>query len=48
MAEAMQLATGFPSPVGGTTYPIYIGLIALSANIMISFAGSLVSNAFKR
>ena len=48
MAEAMQLKPVFPLQLGGQTYTIYIGLIALSANILISFAGSLVLNAFRR
>jgi SSS family solute:Na+ symporter len=46
MAEAMQLKPVFPLQFGGQTYTIYIGLIALSANIVISFAGSVVLNAF--
>jgi SSS family solute:Na+ symporter len=48
MAETMQLKPVFPLQLGGQTYTIYIGLIALGANILISFAGSLVLNAFKR
>jgi SSS family solute:Na+ symporter len=44
----MQLKPVFPLQLGGQTYTIYIGLIALGANILISFAGSLVLNAFKR
>ncbi len=46
MVEAMQLKPVFPFQVGGQTYTIYIGLIALSANIAISFAASAVLNAF--
>ena len=38
MAEAMQLKPVFPFQFGGQTYTIYIGLIALSANMVISFA----------
>jgi solute:Na+ symporter, SSS family len=48
MAEAMQLKPVFPFQLGGQTYTIYIGLIALSANIVISFAGSVVLNAIRR
>jgi len=46
LAEAMQLKPVFPLQIGGQTYIVYIGLIALSANVVISFAGSWVSNAF--
>jgi SSS family solute:Na+ symporter len=46
LAEAMQLKPVFPLQIGGQTYIVYIGLIALSANVAISFAGSLVLNAF--
>jgi len=42
----MQLKPVFPLQIGGQTYIVYIGLIALSANVAISFAGSLVLNAF--
>jgi solute:Na+ symporter, SSS family len=38
MAESMQLKPVFPVQVWGTTLTIYIGLIALSANIVVSFA----------
>jgi hypothetical protein len=41
MAEAMQLKPVFPFVIGGQTYSIYIGLIALSINLVVSFAGSL-------
>jgi SSS family solute:Na+ symporter len=47
MAEAMQLKPVFPFQVGGQTYTIYIGLIALSVNVIISFALSLALNALK-
>jgi SSS family solute:Na+ symporter len=43
MAEAMNLKPVFPLPLGGATYTIYIGLIALSANILISFAVSVIT-----
>jgi solute:Na+ symporter, SSS family len=47
MAEAMQLKPVFPLQFGGQTYTVYIGLIALSANVAISFACSVVLNALK-
>ncbi len=37
MAEAMQLKPVFPVQIGSAAVPIYIGLIALSANIVVSF-----------
>ena len=40
MAEAMQLKPVFPFVLGGQTYSIYIGLIALSINLVVSFSGS--------
>jgi solute:Na+ symporter, SSS family len=45
MAEAMQLKPVFPFQVGGQTYTIYIGLIALSVNLVISFTVSALSKA---
>jgi len=42
MAETMQLKPVFPVQIGGTTFTIYIGLIALSANIVVSFVFSFV------
>jgi len=42
MAEAMQLKPVFPFQLGGQTYTVYIGLIALSVNLVVSFAGSLL------
>ena len=48
MAEATQLKPVFPFQLGGQTYTIYIGLIALSVNLVVSFAGSLVWNATRR
>ena len=48
MAEAMQLKPVFPVQFGGQTYTIYIGLIALGANLAISFLGSALLAAFKR
>jgi solute:Na+ symporter, SSS family len=47
MTEAMQLKPIFPLQLGGQTYTIYIGLIALSANVVVSFALSVVMKAFK-
>jgi solute:Na+ symporter, SSS family len=47
MAEAMQLKPVFPLQLGGQTYIVYIGLIALSANIVISFVGSAILHAFR-
>jgi SSS family solute:Na+ symporter len=41
MAEAMQLKPVFAFVLGGQTYSIYIGLIALGINLVVSFAGSL-------
>jgi SSS family solute:Na+ symporter len=46
LAEAMQLKPVFPLQIGGQTYIVYIGLIALAANVAISFAGSSVLKAF--
>jgi solute:Na+ symporter, SSS family len=46
LAEAMQLKPVFPLQIGGQTYIVYIGLIALAANVVISFAGSLALKAF--
>jgi SSS family solute:Na+ symporter len=48
MAEAMQLKPVFPFQIGGQTYTIYIGLVALSANVAISFAVSFVLQALRR
>jgi SSS family solute:Na+ symporter len=48
MAEAMQLKPVFPFQLGGQTYTIYIGLIALSVNLVVSFAASLALNASRR
>jgi solute:Na+ symporter, SSS family len=48
MAEAMQLKPVFPFVFGGQTYSVYIGLIALSANLVVSFGGSLLLRAFRR
>jgi solute:Na+ symporter, SSS family len=48
MAEAMQLKPVFPFQFGGQTYTIYIGLIALSVNLVVSFAGSLLWNATRK
>jgi SSS family solute:Na+ symporter len=45
LAEIMQLKPVFPIQFGGQTFTIYIGLIALSTNIVISFAVSFVLNA---
>jgi SSS family solute:Na+ symporter len=43
MAEAMQLKPVFPFQVGGQTYAIYIGVIALIANLVVSFLISLIT-----
>jgi SSS family solute:Na+ symporter len=48
MAEAMQLKPIFPFVLEGQTYSVYIGLIALSANLVVSFGSSLVLNAFRK
>jgi SSS family solute:Na+ symporter len=48
MAEAMQLKPVYPFQLGGQTYTIYIGLVALSANLAISFAVSFVLRALRR
>jgi Na+/proline symporter len=48
MAEAMQLKPVFPFQLGGQTYTIYIGLIALSVNLVVSFAGSVVFGVRRR
>jgi solute:Na+ symporter, SSS family len=42
LAEKMQLKPVYPIPFGGQTYTVYIGLIALSANIVVSFLTSWV------
>jgi solute:Na+ symporter, SSS family len=42
MAEAMQLKPVFPVNIAGTTLTIYIGLIALAANIIVSFTLSFL------
>jgi solute:Na+ symporter, SSS family len=42
MAEAMQLKPVFPLQLGGQTYAIYIGVIALSANLATSFVSSAI------
>ena len=47
MAEAMQLKPVFPVRFGGQTLTIYIGLIALGANIVISLISSAVLSACK-
>jgi SSS family solute:Na+ symporter len=48
MAEAMQLKPVFPFRLGGQIFTIYIGLIALAVNLVISFACSAILDAFKR
>jgi solute:Na+ symporter, SSS family len=48
MAEAMQLKPVFPLQLGGQTYIVYIGLIALSANMVVSFALSLGTKLSRR
>ena len=48
MAEAMQLKPVFPLQLGGQTYTVYIGLIALSANMVVSFALSLGTKLSRR
>ena len=48
MAEAMRLKPVFPFQLGGQTYTIYIGLIALSVNLVVSFAASLALKASRR
>ncbi len=45
MTEAVQLKPVFPFQFAGQTYLIYIGLVALTANIVISYGGSLIINA---
>jgi SSS family solute:Na+ symporter len=45
LAEIMQLKPVFPIQFGGQTFTIYIGLIALSANVVISFAVSFLLKA---
>jgi solute:Na+ symporter, SSS family len=47
MAEAMQLKPVFPIQFAGQTYTIYIGLIALSANVAISGAVSFILNPLR-
>ena len=47
MAVAMQLKPVFPFQLNGQTYTIYIGLLALSANLVVSVVASLVINARK-
>jgi solute:Na+ symporter, SSS family len=48
MAEAMQLKPVFPLVLGSQTYSIYIGLIALSINLLVSFAGSVALGGVRR
>jgi solute:Na+ symporter, SSS family len=42
LAENMQLKPVYPFQFGGQTYTIYIGLIALSANIVVSYLVSWI------
>jgi SSS family solute:Na+ symporter len=48
LAESMQLKPVYPLQLGGQTYTIYIGLIALTANIIVSFAGSQILGSNRR
>ena len=43
MAEVMQLKPVFPFQVGGQTYTIYIGVIALIANLVVSYLISTIT-----
>ncbi|HYY27930.1 MAG TPA: sodium:solute symporter [Chthoniobacterales bacterium] len=47
MAEAMQLRPVFPLTIGDQTYTIYIGLIALIANVVVSLALSATLNTIR-
>jgi SSS family solute:Na+ symporter len=42
LAESMQLKPVYPLQFAGQTYTVYIGLIALSANVVVSFAASWI------
>jgi solute:Na+ symporter, SSS family len=42
LAENMQLKPVYPFQFGGQTYTVYIGLIALSANIVVSYLVSWI------
>jgi SSS family solute:Na+ symporter len=43
LAISQGLKPVFALHVGGATYPLYIGLIALAANIVVSFVVSVLS-----
>ncbi|ODV43930.1 hypothetical protein AWV79_13895 [Cupriavidus sp. UYMMa02A] len=42
MAIAMGLKPVYPLQIGGATYPVYIGVLALAANIVVSVVASVV------